>query len=946
MSGSGPGSWHSFGELVRRRRRALELTQQQLAQRVSCSEDMVRKIEADLRRPSRWLAGRLMAHLRIGSADQAGFLNAARLGRATPARDARPEAEHRSVPLVGRDAQRERFAEALDAALAGSGSLVLIEGEAGIGKTTLVQAAMADAAARGFAGCATTCYEIARAIPLQPWIDWVDRLVDIVGVSLIDTLPPAIQAELADLSPHLRELRPSLPEPSGEPELRRTRIFSAYAQLAAAAARDQPLLVVVDDLHWADDMTLALLHHLVRHTRRLPVVIVGALRSEELAAGQALPAFVEGAVAELGAMRLALGRWSVDDVQRLVSALERTVPEGLAERLYAVSEGHPLYVGSMLQQWRELGGGSDLAFPMPPALRDSIRERLRRLPPPARALLDMAAVLGRHFDFLTLERGAGMAGVALAEGVELLVQRRLLREVDGAAGFDFSHDRIREVVYADLGTARRIVLHRHAAEALQAAGAQDDALMAGHYELARQWDAAIRHWERAAERSLRLYALRESVGAAERALALAEAHPSACDAAMRVRLHEHLGDAHAQDGRCAEAVAVFEAALAGAQALGDAGWARDLLTKLGMAHRRADDYGRAVDRLGQALAVSRSLDDASHVADTLYHLGTVAWSDGDNTLALRCHTEAVQLCETHGLGGWVAMQAWHGMGEALFAAARPREAMTRFERSLSLARELGDRGYEAENVMMLGWCCTGAMGVADYAFATDQADLGLAVAQAAQQEWHLTPLRILQADAWRCAGEVPSALELLNSELARIEQLGQVRFCIMALDVLGRLWLEQGRPGDARDCFLRALQMGVDRRVHFWRAQVEAGLALARLEEGEPLDREGLSRTSEAALAHSERCAHARCLQVLSEGALRAGQFSLARDEAGRLLALSGQAGLRELSAHACWLLGRSWIDEAPQRARVHLVQAREEAEAIHRPWLARQVCESLALVG
>jgi tetratricopeptide (TPR) repeat protein len=533
--------------------------------------------------------------------------------------------------------------------------------------------------------------------------------------------------------------------------------------------------------------------------------------------------------------------------------------------------------------------------------------------------------------------------VALAEGVELLVQRRLLREMDGGAGFDFSHDRIREVVHADLGAARRIVLHRHAADALQSAGAEDHALIAGHCELAQQWDAAIAHFERAAQRSLRLFALRESVSAAERALALAEAHPAAADAATRVRLHERLGDAHVQDGRSAEAVAAFESALAGARALGDAGWARDLLTKLGMAYRRADDYARAVDCLGQSLAVSRSLDDAPHVADTLYHLGTVAWSDSDNTLALRCHREAVQLCETHRLGGQVAMQAWHGLGEALFAAGEPREAMGRFERSLNLARELGDRAYEAENIMMLGWCCTGAMGVADYALASDHAERGLAVAQAAQQEWHLSPLRILQADAWRCADNVPSALELLSTELARIEPLGQVRFCIIALDVLGRLHLEQGRPDAAQQCFMRALRMGVDRHVHFWRTQIEAGLALARLEQGEPLDREDLARSGETALAHSEGCAHARCLQVLAEGALRAGQFATARDDAGQLLARATRCGLRELSAHACWQLGRGWMDESPQRARRHLMQARDEAEKIRRPWLARQVREALA---
>lgn len=98
----------------------------------------------------------------------------------------------------------------------------------------------------------------------------------------------------------------------------------------------------------------------------------------------------------------------------------------------------------------------------------------------------------------------------------------------------------------------------------------------------------------------------------------------------------------------------------------------------------------------------------------LYHLGTVAWSDGGNDLALRCHGEAVALCEQKGLSGLVAVQAFHGDGESRMADAAPRRAIERFERSLALARALGDRGYEAENVMMIGYCHTGAFGIADY----------------------------------------------------------------------------------------------------------------------------------------------------------------------------------------------------------------------------------------
>jgi len=439
----------------------------------------------------------------------------------------------------------------------------------------------------------------------------------------------------------VRGLRPALVASDGAPELRRTRIFNAFVQLACAGLRRAPMLIVIDDVHWADDMTLALLHHLARQTRQLPLALVCTFRSEELADHSALTAWVRSAGAELGAARVALGRWSEDDVRALLEAQAGTASSSLAARLYRNSDGHPLYVASMLQQLRDDGPASaaapDGGLTLPPALRDSIRERVARLPAAPRAVLDTAAVLGRSVDFLTLERATHMAGSALADAIDLLVQRRLLREVDGGAVYDFDHDRIREAVHDDLGAARRIVLHRRAAEALIDGGADNAAMIAEHWEAAQQWDGAVRQHERAAEHALGLFALREAARALERALAIAEAHPAVTDAETQVRLHERLGVVHAQDGRSAAAVRSFETALAGARRLGDAAWTRDLLTRLGMAHRRADDYARATECLEESLAASRMLDEPQRVADTLYHLGTVAWSDGDNLRALRCH---------------------------------------------------------------------------------------------------------------------------------------------------------------------------------------------------------------------------------------------------------------------------------------------------------------------
>jgi tetratricopeptide (TPR) repeat protein/DNA-binding XRE family transcriptional regulator len=941
-----------FGDRVRRRRRALEWTQAQLAERVACSEDMVRKIESGLRRPSRWLAERLDRHLQLGDGAKSAAAAGSSHGNSASATFAAPSTPSASAPvsastappqsaapapLVGRNAEMAQLRRAIDATRAGQGALVLIEGEPGIGKSHLARAALAEFEQTGLSrrSAVVACYEIDATIPLQPLLDWLQRLLDLHGPEFIDGLSAATQAELAELSPQVRELKPGLPAPPPEPELRRTRIFSAFGELVSSRLRDGPLMIVIDDIHWADEMTLALLHRLVRQMAERPLLVVCTYRSEELLANAALALFVRSAPAHGAVARLALQRLNEGDVRSWLEGRQAGRPE-LAARLYRSSEGHPLYLASMLQQLGEAGSGGGDALPA--ALRDSIRERLQRLPESSRAVLEIAAVLGRRFDVFTLERGCGMTGDALADAVDLLLQRRLLRPFDDGASLDFDHHCIREVVTDDLGAARRVVLHRRAAEALAGADGDNSAAIAHHHERAGDWREAIAQHTLAAQRSLSMSALREAAAAADRAIELAAVHPTAANAAERQRLHEIRGDVHVQDGTPGLAVADFAAALALARTVKDAEASCDLLAKLGMAHRRADDYAAARAVLGESLAAARALQEPQRIADALYHLGTVAWSDGDNMLALRCHGEAVTLCEQHGLQGLVAVQAWHGDGESHMADCQPQRATESFERSLALARALGDRGYEAENLMMIGYCHSGAFGTADYRRALQCAEEGLAVAEAAWQVWHLGPLHLLQADVWRCQGRVRDAQTLLEAEWQRSQTLKQPRFGIMTLDMLGRLFDEEGRHADAESCWQRALAASEEHRVHFWREQLMAGCAAARLHQGLAVDWPALHEASEAALARRDCYVQARCLVVLAEGALAEGDAGRARDYASRLLALAEPSRMRELEARARWALGRALRDQAPEQARAELDAALALAEQIERPWLIVQL--------
>lgn len=204
-----------------------------------------------------------------------------------------------------------------------------------------------------------------------------------------------------------------------------------------------------------------------------------------------------------------------------------------------------------------------------------------------------------------------------------------------------------------------------------------------------------------------------------------------------------------------------------------------------MAYRRADAYEQATACLTEALAESRQSRDDRHVADTLYHLGTVAWSNGRNAQAIAFHSEAVDICERLRLRDLVAVQAFHGRGEAHFANSEPLSAIGCYTRSLELAHAIGDKSYECENLMMIGHACTGTMGLGDYARATTHFEAAVEIARSADLQWHLGPTLLGLDHVRACTGRYGEAWTGMNKTLRWLEELKQVRYQLIAYSFLG-----------------------------------------------------------------------------------------------------------------------------------------------------------------
>jgi tetratricopeptide (TPR) repeat protein len=348
--------------------------------------------------------------------------------------------------------------------------------------------------------------------------------------------------------------------------------------------------------------------------------------------------------------------------------------------------------------------------------------------------------------------------------------------------------------------------------------------------------------------------------------------------------------------------------------------------------------------LSEALAESRAMNDERRAADTLYHLGTVMWSNGRNREAIAFHQEAVDICERLGLADLVAVQAYHGRGEAHYDNLEPAAAIACYNRSIELARGIGDKSYESENLMMIAYACTGYMGLADYARAETNFQASLEIARKADLQWHLGPTLLGLDHIRACTGKYGEAWDGMMKTLRWLESVKQTRYQLIAYDLLGHLLIDLGLNGQAVEQCERGLALAARERITFWLPRIEANIAIARLRLGH-LD---VGASLERALAGCRRnsLGHqmARCLEGLAELALARGDAAGCLAFAEELLSLVEPAGLKELGAQA-----RRWRGEAllvqgnHAAARDDLVLAAGVAEAIGRLRLAADAHGALA---
>ena len=402
--------------------------------------------------------------------------------------------------LIGRTGDRARLTELWRDSERGQARLVLVTGEAGIGKSRLVEELGAWCAHRGVAVADARSYAVESALAFGPVVAWLR------SPALAPRRVRLDRGRLAELARVLPEL-PGTPLPL-PPDEQRQRLYDAIARALLASAT--PVLLIADDLHWADRETLQFLPYLLRSHGSARLLVAATARSED---ADSLQHFVAGLRADGRIAEIELGRLSRRESTLLAERVAgRTLEEGEADRLFAETEGNPLFVVETLR-----------AGSTSPRIQAVIDARLAQLTGIARALARIAAAIGNEFTSDVLARASGLDDAALMNALDELWRRRIVRE-RGPDGYDFTHDRIREVAYDGLEPAQRRSVHLQIARALAAGGAGDPAAVAHQFDLGGAVGEAVTWYERAADRAVRMLAHADAARLLERALAITPDH--------------------------------------------------------------------------------------------------------------------------------------------------------------------------------------------------------------------------------------------------------------------------------------------------------------------------------------------------------------------------------------------------------------------------------------
>jgi diguanylate cyclase (GGDEF)-like protein len=651
--------------------------------------------------------------------------------------------------IVGREEELRHLKSILESVKLEGSRLVLIHGEAGVGKTRLVRELRQVLERNGGVALLGDCHEETRSIPYYPFREAFNRFFDEkkdAGFSLLSQLPEYSQRELARILPRLKDMKPSELERASDS----FRLFEAVRLLVHEVSIQSPgsLLFVIEDLHWSDEASLDLFHYLVHNLKDAGALLCGTYRTEEKESEPRLVRFAGTLRREKLSEEVSLSPLSAEDVSTMIRLL---CPGSNASRdyedfLYQKTEGNPFFVEEMLKYLSTKGIDS-----CPPEIREIplsiyavLQRRMDSLAPGMKEVFACAALVGEEFEFDVLSKVQKTEGIL--DVVEAGVRAHIIREnIEGEGGhYHFVHSLMVDILYSGISKVRRKLWHRQVGEALEEVYAGRLEVLNGrlvyHYERAEEWEKAFACAVRSARQAREDYANQEAIqlyrkakvilhrlGRDTRRDAIAiseelgetyevvgeyrtalEEYQLAHDLAREEKDEKKQGDAlfrmsevYIVEGDLDAAMAYVERSRQIYEKIGFQKGVGACLGAIGAIRSRRGDYDGGLSFHEMALDIRRELGDRREVADSLESIGSVYWSRGDYTDALEYISEALELRreagDKMGAGDSLSM-----IGNIHWSRGDYDEALECHKETLRLRREMGYRRGIAGSLTNIG----------------------------------------------------------------------------------------------------------------------------------------------------------------------------------------------------------------------------------------------------
>jgi class 3 adenylate cyclase/tetratricopeptide (TPR) repeat protein len=681
--------------------------------------------------------------------------------------------------LVGRADELRQLTDAYDEMVGGRTKLLMVVGEPGIGKSRLVEELAVYASVRGANVCWGHCYEGELGMPYLPFIEafrtYVRERTDEQLRAELSSGAPEVATLVSELRLRFADL-PASPPLDGDAE--RMRLFEGVCAFVRNAAADEPLVLLLDDLHWADKPSLLMLQYMVRRLRRDRVLIVGTYRDVELDRTHPLADAVASLRHEHLYDRVLLRGLSADEVKALIDAVDNAdSPLPFAELIHRETEGNPFFVAEILRNLVETGAiakvdgqwtgtAESVAENMTEGVREVIGRRLSRLSEDCNRMLTIGAAMPGGFSLDVVGGVLGVDDDAVLDLLDEALDAQVLRERREARGtYEFNHALIRQTLYGELSTPRRVRLHRQIAVALEEQGALE-----GHLgELAY-------HCFHGAPG-----------GDVEKAVAYAT---RAGDRAVQQAAHE-------------EAARFFGMALEALDLVAEPDQRRraELLIALGEANSRAGESDAAASALDQAIDIGRRLGDAPVLGRAVLVATTGRWTGGVARPDLEgLLDEAVALVGASDDGLRARLLAARASSELLIDQALLATLATE---AVAAGRRSGDAGALARALNVWSWTLV-RVDQRDEVRATQEE-----IQQLAEQAGELELAHSSLQSLWIRAGQESDreALAATAAQLVRSAEQSRSPFFLANADIVqGTMAVLEGRYGDADDYLTELLR--------------------------------------------------------------------------------------------------------------------------------------------